>query len=140
MTQSLTFPSGGVVSIDETRETVRFRAASGACFLVVQMTEKGPILSFAGAEIELAADKLSLRAEQLSIEATDLSIASRNDLRVSAGRDLELAAPAGGIALEANDDVDVRGERVRLNCDEPPMPHSWDEVERRLAARSEVES
>lgn len=136
MTSSISLPSGRTISIDESTETVRFRAPSGACVLMVHMTDRGPVLAFAGAEIEIAADKLSLRAEQLSIAAGQLSIETREDLRMVAGRDLAVEARAGGVAIDANDDVEVRGERVRLNCDEPSMPSSWEQTISDMAPRA----
>ena len=51
---------------------------------------------------------------------------------------MALAAHPGGISVEANDDVALKGERVLLNSDDPPMPLSMAEYRaRRLAAAAE---
>jgi len=148
----VSFGSGRSLAVTEQggEERVEIRAAGGALLLSVRLTDEGPVFSLSGASFEIAAAKtLSLSAETLRVSALkDITIEAGGGLteriagdstrevggrdRVSA-RDVEVAAHPGGISLRANDDVDVVGERVRLNSDDPPMPVSWEEHRARHA-------
>lgn len=131
-------------------EQLEVRAASGTVLLTMRLTEAGPVLSLTGVSLEIAATKtLSLRAETLQLTATgDLTMESGGALiQRSAGpalreiggldrttaAEMEVEVHPGGISLRANDDVDVIGERVRLNSEDPPMPQSWEEHRSRHA-------
>ena len=96
----------------------------GAQPVEIEVTPAGPVLrlrsglsiSVEGA-LDLAADRLSLHARRAMLLTSDGS------LDVRAGGDLtsEAAAHAliarlGDVALRANDDVKLNGERIELNC------------------------
>lgn len=146
------FASGRSLSVVDAggEERIEVRAAGGALVVAVRLTDEGPVFSMSGASIEIdAAKKLSLRAETVHVSAkADLSIEAGGTLyqraggssvreiagldRASAG-ELEIEVHPGGISLRANDDVDIVGERVRLNSDDPPMPATWEEHRARRA-------
>ncbi len=131
-------------------ERLEVRAASGALVVSVRLTDAGPVFSMSGATIEIdAAKTLSLRGETVHVAAKgDVTIEAGGTLfqraggssvreiagldRASAG-EMEIEVHPGGISLHANDDVDIVGERVRLNSDDPPMPRSWEEHRARHA-------
>ena len=115
-------------------ERVEIRSASGEMMLSVRLTDQGPVFSLAGASFEIAAAKsLSLSAETIEVKARgDVTIEAGRTLRAG-GRDVDVIAEPGQVAIRANDDVDITGERVRLNSDDPPMPQSIDEHRARRA-------
>lgn len=136
-------------------ERLEIRSAGGDMVLSVRLTDAGPVFSLSGASFEItAARTLSLSAETLRFSALkDLTIESGGALTERAAgdavrdvggtdrtiaRDVEVAAHPGGISLRANDDVDVVGERVRLNSDDPPMPRTWEEHRSRHALAAAV--
>jgi hypothetical protein len=101
-------------------DLIRVRARSGECVLTVRVTDEGPVLRFSGAAIELAAGAIDLSCERLRVR--------------SAG---EIAMEAGaGVAIRANDDVALDGERVLLNSADPPMPLTLEEHRARQRARA----
>jgi hypothetical protein len=119
-------------------ERVEIRSATGEMILSMRITEQGPVFSLAGASFEIAA------ANSLSFSADTIHMEARNDLRIEAagtlragGRDVEILAEPGQVAIRANDDVDIVGERVRLNSEDPPMPQSLDEHRARHAVAFE---
>ena len=128
--------SGRSVSVVEVlgEDRVDIRAASGEMLVSVRLTDQGAVFSVSGASLDVtAARSLSLSAETVQISAgKHLSMEAGELARVKA-RDVELEAAPGAVSIRANDDVDIVGERVRLNSEDPPMPHSWDEFRARRA-------
>ncbi|WP_437999774.1 hypothetical protein WMF26_07560 [Sorangium sp. So ce185] len=131
-------------------ERIQIRAAAGQILVSIRMTDDGPVLSLAGASLEIAAAKtLSLSCDTLQIQAAqDAAIEVGGSLhervRGSAvreagrsarttAREVKVEASPGGVEIRANDDVDIVGERVRLNSEDPPMPLSWEEFRARQA-------
>ena len=125
-------------------DVIRVRAPGGTVVLTVLVTEAGPVLRFESAEIELAATrKVSVTCERFDVIASEgASLTTAGDLVEKIGgdatrevggtakidaEDVSLAARHGNVDVRANDDVDVRGERIRLNCDDAPLPATWDE-------------
>ncbi len=151
------FASGRSMTVVDAggEERLEVRAAGGALVVAVRLTDEGPVFSMSGASIEIdAAKKLSLRADTVHLSAkTDVSIEAGGTLyqraggssvreiagldRASAG-EMEIEVHPGGISLRANDDVDIVGERVRLNSDDPPMPATWEEHRARRALAAEA--
>lgn len=124
------------------------RSPAGQHLLTIRLDEAGPALSFPRASLEIAAlDDVELSAGSLDVRAErDASIEVGGDLRErvagavtreSAGpsttraRALAIEAFPGGVDVKAHGDVDLVGERVRLNSDDPPMPSTWDELRAR---------
>lgn len=152
-TRALTLPSGRRVELgaEDGEERITVRAVDGDCLVQIALTPEGPMIRLQGARLEIAADKsLTLASEEVRVKAGSLAIDVAGDLEERVGgdatraiegashlaaRDVALVAQPGGMRLEANDDVDVRGERVRLNSDDPPMPATWEEHQRRHGDR-----
>ncbi|WP_156041333.1 hypothetical protein [Chondromyces apiculatus] len=138
-------------------ERLQVRAAEGQILLSIRLTSEGPVLSLEGVSLEISAAKaLSLGCETLRIQAAqDASIEVGGSLREQvrgsvvreAGRsarvtaaEVTVEASPGGVAIRANDDVDLVGERVRLNSEDPPMPLTREEfLERQALVRSRPE-
>ena len=145
----ITLTSGHRVEIDEQRagETLTIRSSGGQTMLSVHLTDAGPVVTLSGATLEIvAAGSLALRCDHFDLKAGSASINVAGDLmervggnadRQAAGtstlaaRAIGIEAAPGGVSITANDDVDVKGERVRLNSEDPPMPLSWDEYQAR---------
>ncbi|MFO0587848.1 MAG: hypothetical protein U0441_09930 [Polyangiaceae bacterium] len=154
---AIQFASGRSITAIEAdgEERIEVRGADGAIVIALRLGADGPVLSVAGASLEIAAAKrLSLRAEAVHLaSAGDLTIeaggslfqrARGSSVREIAGLDratageIEIEVNPGGISMRANDDVDIVGERVRLNSDDPPMPRTWEEHRARHALPADV--
>jgi hypothetical protein len=158
-TTTTTLPSGRRLEAEldgSGADVLRIRAHDGQCVLTVRITDEGPVLSFSGASLELDARRLDIACDDLRVRVAGgaaLAIGGDVDTRV-AGRathridgalrteaeSMALAAHPGGITVEANDDVALKGERVLLNSDDPPMPLSMAEYRARRAAAAAAAS
>lgn len=131
-------------------ERILVRAAEGQILVSIRLTDDGPVLSLSGASLEIAAARaLSLSCDTLRIHAAqdatiDVGGCLHERVRGSAvreagrsarttAREVKVEASPGGVEIRANDDVDIVGERVRLNSEDPPMPLSWEEFRARQA-------
>jgi hypothetical protein len=125
-------------SLDEGgADVLHIRARDGRCVLSVRVTDEGPVLSFSGAALEIAATRtLDLSCEDLRIHATGGATIDVEGELVANARSMALEAHSGGIVVKANDDLDLKGERVLLNSDDPPMPLSMEEYRARILASS----
>lgn len=132
-------------------DRVELRAINGSVELAFVVGPEGPRLLVRAVDIEIVAER------RLSMSCSELDIRARNALRVEAGclderverdvsriaqgnvtvagRDVAVLADAGEVVIRANDDLDLRGERIRLNCEPDPLPLSWDEFDDRIVAR-----
>jgi hypothetical protein len=114
--------------------------------LTVFLTDAGPILRVQGGEVELASasltldcDRFALRArERTVIETTNLHYVVKGDVTQEVtgkstlvAADVSVEARFGNVGIKANDDVDVKGERIRLNCDDAPMAMTYDDFRAR---------
>lgn len=134
--QALELPSGRVVEArpepaGEDRITIRGR--SGEVELEVRMTEHGPVLRFRAADVELAStgevrvdcERFHVRAEKEIFEETgghlrqrvagNASVWVRGQHSTKAG-EARVEAKRGSVQIEANDDVQLLGERIKMNC------------------------
>jgi hypothetical protein len=143
----LALASGHQIEIEERSagETLTIRSSGGQAMLSVRLTDAGPVVTLSGAALEIAAaGSLALRCDHFDVKAGSASIEVAGDLveRVGgdatrqatgtstlAARSIGIDAAPGGVSIVANDDVDVKGERVRLNSEDPPMPLSWEEFQ-----------
>jgi hypothetical protein len=129
--RSVELPSGysmavhGPTSAGARLGELELRAPDGRVCLTVVLGPNGPEVRIEAAELSIATrGKLELRAEDLSlVAAKDLSIRAGGALSLDAAGHLEtrgfsqaIRATHGDIHVEANDDVRVDGERVRLNA------------------------
>ncbi|WP_437969071.1 hypothetical protein WMF04_07150 [Sorangium sp. So ce260] len=131
-------------------ERIQIRAAAGQLLVSIRLTDEGPVLSLEGASLEISASRtLSLSCDTLRIQAAqDAAVEVGGSLRErvrgsvvreagrsarTTAREVKVEASPGGVEIRANDDVDIVGERVRLNSEDPPMPLSWEEFRARQA-------
>jgi len=133
--RSLALASGRRISAEPTAEGDRIRIESpdGEVELTVTMTANGPVLRFRAADVSLAASgRVEVDCERFEVRArAGISHDSGGDLReVVAGDKLTkvrgthaalarrtlIESKRGDVRLVANDDVEIVGERVKLNC------------------------
>lgn len=100
-------------------DAITVRSAEGDCLLHVRMTEAGPVLRFQGAALELDA------TGDVAIACASLRLAARDRVAIS-GRDVSIEANRGGVKVHADDDVELDGERVLLNCADRPQQLAWE--------------
>jgi hypothetical protein len=108
-----TFDSGRSIAVDSSEDgtdRVTVRGTSGAVELEVTLTDRGPVLHFRAAEIQLES------SGTLGLECQDLEVRAHGDAQLAAQGDLRLGAARGDVRIVANDDVRLNGERVKLNC------------------------
>jgi hypothetical protein len=127
---------------DEAGDRVTVRAKNGEIVLRIRVTDEGPVLSFTGAEVELAATR------RLDLSAREVTLRSEGDMTIEAGRELnerigahhhtrtggderveaaslELQASSGHVAVAAMGKVAIDGEHIGLNDDPLPGPFAW---------------
>nr|PZN20196.1 MAG: hypothetical protein DIU78_19700 [Pseudomonadota bacterium] len=111
---------------------LRIAAADGSTPLCIEFGPAGPVLRLGtglgiavDGELRFDARNVEIRAqESLKLESgstlelasgADIVIDGTGDLTASA-REHRLSARLGDVRVEANDDVRLTGERIRLNC------------------------
>ena len=122
------------------RLTVRSR--NGEVVLHIEITDRGPVLSFKAAELELSASrKLNLDAKEIQLTckgSMDLNVGGHlrerigghhqtsvhGDERLEARR-VELQANGQGIAVRAAGPISMDGDHIGLNDDPMPEPFGW---------------
>lgn len=117
----------------ERGDVVRIESASGEVELQITMTESGPLLSFRAADVRLASEgtmrldckRLDVRAEEGIRHATggNLEEVVHGDkvsrvkgTSAALARRTLIESKRGDVKLVANDDIQLLGERVKLNC------------------------
>ena len=126
-------PSGREVTVEGgASDRITVRNPQGLVELSIRFTAEGPVLSFAAAAIDLKSEgAIRMDCERLELRARkELSVSSEGDLRETVagqkvsevgGRaslvahDVRVQARRGDVAVKANDDVRLDGERVLLN-------------------------
>lgn len=130
----LPLPSGRVVRADavDGGDRIRIEAASGEIELEVTMTATGPVLRFRAADVQLAASgEVKVDCERFTVVAEKgISHETGGDAREVVGGDkltkvrgthaalsrrALIEAKRGDVRIVANDDVQLLGERVKLN-------------------------
>ncbi len=98
------------------REVLRLRAPDGRICLKIILTPTGPEVEIASASLSIATDG------DVNVACGRFAVDARGGIALRAGEDLETEAFAqrhrarrGDILLKANDDVQLDGERIRLN-------------------------
>jgi hypothetical protein len=89
----------------------------GKVAVTVKITRDAVSLSIGGADLEVAVEGgLSIEAQSIALHGREgVAITTAGPL-VTSGRSQKLTATRGDVAVEANDDVKLNGERIRLNC------------------------
>jgi hypothetical protein len=97
-----------VVHSTADEERVELVEAQGQLVLTIRLTDDGPLVSAAGARLELrAAESLSLASKRITISATEgATLESGGPLRIAA---------ADQIDVRSEDDVRVVGKIIHLN-------------------------
>lgn len=103
---------------------IRLHAADGSQALTIELGPAGPVLRL-GTGLAIAVDgELSFAAQRVDIRGHegvelhsggDITLHCEGDIMTSA-REQVLEARLGDVRVDANDDVKLRGERIRLNC------------------------
>ena len=132
--RSLALRDGGRVRLAKGTggEALTVVSADGSVRLEVLLTPSGAVLRLAGPEVAIEAEGgLALRCARFEVQAEAISLGASGEVSLAAGRGLDLRAGhdaafsaqavkvearRGDLALAANDDVVLNGERVLLNC------------------------
>ncbi|WP_394844460.1 hypothetical protein LZC95_46325 [Pendulispora brunnea] len=101
-------------------------AASGRNDLEIDIvvTDAGPTVRVRARTIELdATDEVAVHCKNFTVDAREaIALRAGSDMNIAASA-LEMKAHVGNVTVRANDDVQLLGEQVLLNCDrEPPIP------------------
>ncbi|AKT39712.1 hypothetical protein [Chondromyces crocatus] len=130
------------ISAGEPADRLVIRGRRGEVVLRIEVTDAGPVLSFASAEVELtAARKMTLAAPELSLRAEgDLTVSAGGALREEVAGDRhatiggEARTEAAAVALQASEGnvevlamrkIALDGERIGLNDKPAPAPFPW---------------
>jgi hypothetical protein len=105
-------------------DLVTLVAPTGEVTLTIRVTPAGPILQCQGGLKVEATGPLELAGQSVAIRGTEgVTIESGGDAQIEVAGDLSttariqhIQARLGNVNVKANDDVRLRGERIRLNC------------------------
>jgi len=129
-THTLVLKSGYVLESfeNDSADILRLTTADNKVCLQIILTPKGPVVELQSASLTLAAQKdIKLTCESLEIETKkELAIKSGGSIKQLAQGPIEtegfsqsIVARRGDVAVKANDDVRIDGERIRLNSPRP---------------------
>lgn len=114
-----------VIERGEQGDVLKIVGSGGEVSLTIHVTQEGPVLRFedSGLTIQTAGD-LRIAAERVAIHGRrDVELTTGGDLTLRADGDAEshartqkITAELGDVAVRANDDVKIDGERIRMNC------------------------
>jgi hypothetical protein len=128
--QEIRLRGGHLVEIASNEEsaTLRLRSAGAGEGLEIEVawTPQGPLARVRAASIDLqtTAD-VSLRCNSFAIEASQgISLRAQGNIAAS-GAAVAVEAREGRVVARANDDVQLLGEQVLLNCDRTPEIPDW---------------
>lgn len=138
-TGMIKFDSGYTVKTNESESegTLTVHAPDGRLCLKVVLTPAGPVIEMESVSLKLVAQK------ELSLQCESMEIQTEKDMTVKAGGSLihtareninltaagmirtdaftqRLSARRGDFEVQANDDVMLDGERIRLNSPKSP--------------------
>ena len=128
------FPSGRVLETGAgPDESFTVRGPTGMVELRVRFEDGGPVLHFRAADLSIDTPgtvgidckRFEIRAAEDIVQSCqgslrqevkgDLEADVHGDISVE-GRTVAVEAHRGDVALKANDDVSLQGERINLNC------------------------
>jgi hypothetical protein len=103
---------------------LRLIAADGNLPLEIAITREGAVLRLGRGLTVSVAGPVALEAESLAVKArSGLALDSGGPLQIHAGGDIvtsgdaqTIVARKGNVDVTANDDVNLRGERIKMNC------------------------
>ncbi|MRG96356.1 hypothetical protein [Polyangium spumosum] len=133
--ESLTLVGGHALTVERNPQNnvLRVVGPNGAVGVSITITPQAITVSLAGADLLLeTTGKLAVRADELSLHGErGVSVTTGGDAVLRAEGDLHseariqnIQATLGNVNVRANDDVQLDGERIRLNSPDaaPPMP------------------
>jgi hypothetical protein len=98
-------------------DEVTILGPGGEVMLEVVLTPSGPILRFRAAEVQLdCAGSFKVRCESFDVQTTGNIVQQAGGMIRAESNEISLEARRGNVDVRANDDVNLNGERVRLNC------------------------
>jgi hypothetical protein len=113
---------------------LQFRHPQQAPFDVeIAITSSGPVVRASAVALEIdSADEIVARCDRFSIQARssveiaapEITCRASGTVRAE-GREVDVVANAGDVRLRANDDVQLLGEQILLNCERQPPPPTW---------------
>jgi hypothetical protein len=136
MSRTIALPEDRQLEVRAARDAISLRVASRdpaqRIEIEVHFGPHGPTLRTHAAALELtSASDITARCESFVVEAESaIELRSGGALRCDAagevhiaGRSVETEAELGAIRMRANDEVQLLGEQILLNCDRPaPLP------------------
>ncbi len=127
--------NGGCLHVTSTpsRASLRIRSHDPAQDLTIELRfeAQGPALTIQANNVEICGtESIDARCKQFRVEAEEhIQFTSHGSIRHYAQRgteiqagDVRVHASPGGVQLRANDDVQLLGEGILLNCDRPATP------------------
>jgi len=115
-----------VVERGTPNDVVKVLAADGQIRLYIDLTPAGPVLRVEGCSLLIeAAGDLAIDAERIALRGRGgVALASGGDVAICAAGRLDstatiqqITATLGNVNVKANDDVKLKGERIKMNCD-----------------------
>jgi hypothetical protein len=113
------------MQFDEAKQSFKIIGPTGQACLSITLGPHGPVIEFGGSGLEVrSAGALAFTGQQVEITGREgVVIRSGKDALLDIAGNLCLAADAhrivadrGNVDVEANDDVKLIGERIRMNC------------------------
>ena len=130
---------------DEARLCIR-AALHGELSITIRFEQSGPVVSVQARELQLTSienitavcDTFAVHArERIELHSDGALVQHAKDVARLSGRHVEVEATPGAIRMKANDEVQLLGEMILLNCDHPstlPQTPSWAQPEQSLPA------
>jgi hypothetical protein len=110
--KDLVLHGGYAMVVEEDRKVLRLTAPDGRVCLKIALLPEGPL-------VELSAVALAVATEgDVTVDCERFRVNARQEIVTEAVAQYHRAR-LGGIDLVANDDVSLKGERIRLNAPEP---------------------
>src|SRR5574340_219630 len=104
-------------SVAESCDEVTIRGPAGEVLLEVALTPAGPVLRFHAAQVRLdCSGSFKVRCESFDVQTTGDIVQQAGGTLRAESNEISLEARRGNVDVRANDDVNLNGERVRLNC------------------------
>jgi hypothetical protein len=114
-TKALVLHGGYAMVAENDRQVLRLVAPDGRVCLKITLLPEGPA-------VELSAVALAVATEgDVTVDCERFRVSARQEIVTEAVAQRHVAR-LGGIDLVANDDVSLKGERIRLNAPDPPGP------------------
>lgn len=122
------------VSADGDRAVVRIEAIEREPIeITVDMSERGPVLRIRAASLDMQADEIALACREFSVNARErIALRTGGDLVSEVSGKVEttahqmaLEARLGSVVVRANDDVQLLGEQILLNCERTSPVPDW---------------